>query len=72
MATNQKIKACPNCNSVDHMAVYKYDSGWCFVECTKCNFFGPGEGSIRAAIKTYNEGRIGGVQATPERRACRV
>jgi hypothetical protein len=57
MATNPKMKPCPKCKSAEYLAVYKYDSGWCHVECDRptCNFYlGPGEGSIRQAIKAHN------------------
>lgn len=61
MATNPKIKPCPRCGRTQ-MAVYKYDSGWCYVECDggfnarpHCGYMGPGEGSIRQAIKSHNE-----------------
>lgn len=59
MATNPKMKPCPHCGTADYLAVYKYDSGWQYVECdnAKCtgNFYrGPGEGSIRQAIKSHN------------------
>jgi uncharacterized metal-binding protein (TIGR02443 family) len=52
--TNPKIKPCPNCQSGDGIAVYTYESGWRHVECVKCNYLGPGEGSIKAAIKSHN------------------
>lgn len=55
MATNQRMKPCPKCNSDEHLAVYTYESGCKHVECTKCNYLGPGEGSIRFAIKSHNE-----------------
>lgn len=51
----QKIKPCPNCRSADGMTVYTYDSGWRHAECMKCQYFGPGEGSIKQAIKSHNE-----------------
>jgi hypothetical protein len=59
MATNQKLKPCPHCGRADMLGVYKYESGWCYVECdnSACtgNFYrGPGEGSIRQAIKSHN------------------
>lgn len=60
MATNQKMKPCPLCGTADFLAVYKYDSGWQYVECdnpacVKDGFYrGPGEGSIRQAIKSHN------------------
>jgi uncharacterized metal-binding protein (TIGR02443 family) len=52
--TKPKIKPCPKCQSDERIAVYVYESGWRHVECTKCNYFGPGEGSIIAAIKSHN------------------
>lgn len=55
MATNPKLKPCPECSESDHLAVYTYDNGWRHVECTACNYLGPGEGSIRQAIKSHNE-----------------
>lgn len=54
MATNPKMKPCPTCASTDDLAVYTYESGWKHVECDKCNYLGPGEGSVRWAIKSYN------------------
>jgi hypothetical protein len=62
MATNPKIKPCLDCGSADSLNVYKYDSGWCYVECDHnfnqrgaCGYRGPGEGSVRQAIKSHNE-----------------
>jgi Zn ribbon nucleic-acid-binding protein len=52
--TNPKIKPCPRCRSDEHIVCYNYDSGWRHVECTKCNYLGPGYGSVRAAIKAHN------------------
>lgn len=52
--TNQKMKPCPKCNSTDHLGVYSYDNGWKHVECDKCFYLGPGEGSVRQAIKSHN------------------
>ena len=49
-----KIKPCPTCGS-DDVAVYKYDHGWQHVECDKCHYLGPGEGSAEAAIQSHNE-----------------
>ncbi len=54
MATSPKMKPCPSCETADYLAVYTYDSGWRYVECTMCDYFGPGEGSIRQAIKQHN------------------
>jgi len=55
MATNPKMKPCPNCGTASAIAVYKYDHGWQHVECDKCDYLGPGCGSQRQAIKAYNE-----------------
>ena len=55
MATNPKIKPCPNCGTAEFVAVYTYDYGWRHVECDKCHYLGPGEGSVRQAIKAHNE-----------------
>jgi len=54
--TAPKIKPCPLCNS-DNVSVYKYESGWQYVECdgNGCWYRGPGEGSIKNAIKSHNE-----------------
>ncbi len=52
--TNPKIKPCPQCRSDEHMAIYTYESGWRHVECDKCYYLGPGEGSKLAAIKSHN------------------
>jgi hypothetical protein len=53
--SRQKIKPCPLCAS-DNVSVYKYESGWQYVECDGpgCWYRGPGEGSIIAAIKSHN------------------
>lgn len=55
MATNAKMKPCPDCKSDEHLAVYEYDHGGKRVECTSCNYLGPCSGSIRFAIKLHNE-----------------
>lgn len=49
-----KIKPCPQCQNGDYIAVYRYENGWRHVECTKCNYLGPGEGSILAAVIEHN------------------
>jgi len=54
MATNPKIKACPDCKTGDYMAVYEYENGARYVECGKCWRRSPGAGSIRQAIKLHN------------------
>lgn len=54
--SNPKIKPCPKCGSED-MSVWTYDSGWKYVECdsgTNCWYRGPGEGSVRQAIRSHN------------------
>lgn len=54
--TAPKMKPCPKCGKTENLSVYKYDSGWQYVECDSggCWYRGPGEGSILAAIKSYN------------------
>lgn len=62
MATNQKILPCPRCGSSD-LTVYEYEHGWRHVECNEgfnrpghlCGYLGPGEGSVRQAIKAHND-----------------
>lgn len=51
----QKIRPCPKCGS-DAVSVYKYDSGWQYVECDgpSCCYRGTGKGSIKEAIKAHN------------------
>ena len=49
--TYQKMKPCPRCDG--DVSVYSYDGGWKHVECDKCGYFGPGEGSIKQAIKSH-------------------
>ncbi len=51
--TNPKMKPCPKCGS-DDVAIYLYDYGWRHVECNECFYAGPGERSLRAAIKSHN------------------
>lgn len=55
MATRQRMKPCPNCKTDENLAIYTYESGWRHVECDKCYYLGPGEGSINAAVKSHNE-----------------
>jgi len=52
--TNPKMKPCPKCGSTENLTIYTYDYGWKHVECVACDYLGPGEGSIRQAIKSYN------------------
>ena len=54
MATNPKMLPCPQCGN-DAVAVYGYDNGMKHVECDRCHYLGPGEGSNRQAIKSHNE-----------------
>lgn len=54
MATNPKMKPCPNCQTTEYLAVYMYDHGGQHVECNKCFYLGPCEGSCRQAIKSHN------------------
>lgn len=49
-----KMTPCPNCKSDENLAVYGYDNGWKHVECNKCWYLGPGEGSVRQAIRAHN------------------
>ena len=53
--TIQRLKPCPNCETDLNLAIYSYDSGWKHVECTKCNYLGPSEGSKVAAARAHNE-----------------
>jgi Zn ribbon nucleic-acid-binding protein len=55
MVTIPKMKPCPNCGTDCNMAIIAYDSGWTHVECTKCNYLGPGEGTFLAAVISHNE-----------------
>lgn len=48
-----KMKPCPNCKDTDNLNVFNYD-GWRHVECTKCNYLGPGCTSFLWAIKHHN------------------
>jgi Zn ribbon nucleic-acid-binding protein len=79
MATNPKMLPCPKCGRTDFLAVYDYD-GWRHVECDNgfnstptppateaCHYLGPGEGSIRQAIKSHNE-RVLAAHQTGERK----
>ena len=52
--SDPKMKPCPTCGKTDRLAVYTYHSGWRHVECNECFYLGPGEGRIRAAIKSHN------------------
>jgi uncharacterized metal-binding protein (TIGR02443 family) len=55
-----KMAPCPNCKSDESLAVYRYESGWQHVECNKCWYLGPGEGSTKAAIKSHNAAALAG------------
>lgn len=50
-----KLAPCPNCKTDDNLAVYKYDSGWQHVECDKCFYLGPGEGTKAQAMTSHNQ-----------------
>jgi Zn ribbon nucleic-acid-binding protein len=52
--SESKMRPCPNCKSGENLEVYKYDNGWRHVECNKCHYLGPGEGSIQGAIRAHN------------------
>lgn len=62
--SNPKIKPCPQCGDAD-LFVYAYDNGWRHVECDTCFYLGPGEGSIRASIKSHNA--LATVSSSPEK-----
>lgn len=53
--TIPKMLPCPTCKTVEYLAVYEYEHGWKHVECDKCHFLGPGEGSKLWAVRSYNE-----------------
>lgn len=57
-----KMKPCPKCRKDDRLAVYTYDSGGRHVECLRCDYLGPCEGSIRQAIRSHNE-RVAAMEA---------
>ncbi|NTG49008.1 hypothetical protein G6M04_16650 [Agrobacterium rhizogenes] len=52
--TIRKMKPCPKCGNTD-LSIYTYDNGWRHVECNKCFYLGPGEGSKAQAVKQHNE-----------------
>ena len=52
--SNPKMKPCPTCKTDEDLSVYSYDHGWKHVECDKCFYLGPGEGSIKQAIIQHN------------------
>lgn len=52
--TAPKMKPCPRCGTDEHLGVCKYDSGWQYVECDKCHYVGPGEGSKVWAVRSHN------------------
>jgi len=49
-----KMKACPNCKTDAHLAVFTYDHGWRHVECEECKYMGPGERNAIQAIRAHN------------------
>jgi len=54
MATVQKLKPCPQCDSEDHLAIYTYDHGGRRVECDKCFYLGPDCSSLVWAARWHN------------------
>lgn len=66
--TYPKKLACPKCGEPgDQLTTYAYDNGGRHVECDRCFYLGPGEGSILAAIRSHNEhcrAALSGVQDT--------
>lgn len=60
-----KMKPCLRCRSAEHLAVFTYDNGARHVECEACGYLGPGEGSIRQAIKSHNERATAGSGSAP-------
>lgn len=52
--TSPKIKPCPICLDGGDPVVMTYDHGWRHVECLDCDYRGPGEGSIKQAIVSWN------------------
>lgn len=55
MAYVQKLKPCKNCKTDEGLAIFKYESGCQHVECVRCNYLGPGSGSVAGAAKLHNE-----------------
>jgi hypothetical protein len=51
--TAPKMKSCPDCGNTA-LACWGYEWGWKHVECDKCNYIGPGEGSVTKAIRAHN------------------
>lgn len=52
-----KMKPCPYCHSVEHLAVYTYEKGTRHVECDKCHYLGPACTNIAWAIRHHNAER---------------
>ncbi len=50
-----KMKPCPECKDTVGLSVFTYDNGWRHVECVKCDYLGPGCGSILSAIRHHNK-----------------
>jgi Zn ribbon nucleic-acid-binding protein len=68
--TAPKMKPCPDCGNTD-LACWGYEWGWKHVECDKCDYLGPGLGSVTKAIRAHNAAiatearRAGTVQQGP-------
>ncbi len=50
-----KLAHCPNCKTDEHLTIYKYESGWQHIECSNCNYLGPGEGKKAQAVQSHNQ-----------------
>jgi hypothetical protein len=65
--TYPKIKPCLGCSAPgENLGVYKYDSGWSYVECDSCGYFGPGEGRMVDAIRSHNARSLAASPNSPE------
>lgn len=63
--TIPKMAPCRTCKTADNLAIYTYDNGWRHVECDRCGYLGPGEGSKIQAVKSHNA-RAARVTEQPE------
>lgn len=63
-----KLKPCPNCKTDDYLEIYTYERGWRHVECDKCFYLGPGEGSKLQAARSYNARQALATQERPDER----
>ena len=48
------MHSCPICDTKDYLELTKTYNGWRHVECFKCNYMGPGEGTMKLAIDGHN------------------